>query len=216
MVMDTKGMGIEPEVEPDAHARLHLEGPLGGPGGRGRDQSPDRAHPDAGRGAAVHAVRVRLRDVEGGRSRASRPWPGCSRREVGAEFTFKMKPTGEIVDIKVPAETLKRLPRGRRPAGGPGPRSPRRRSRRPSCRRARRRSPRTPLEPGKTWTAQAGPGAPPALRRAGPGPDLHLQGPDPKSPNLVLIGIDTDGQDRADRRGRRQGRRSGSRKGKGA
>ena len=31
---------------------------------------------------------------------------------VGAEFSFKMKPTGEIEDIKIPEATLKKLREG--------------------------------------------------------------------------------------------------------
>jgi hypothetical protein len=109
---------------------------------------------------------------------------------VGAEFTFKLKPDGEITDVKLSPETLKRL-RESNPSGAPDAEfsekavkdnllvqlSP------PSL-------PEGPIEPGKSWS-------PKPTRMPLPFATLVLdktytfKGPDPNSPNLMLVGIDT-------------------------
>jgi hypothetical protein len=112
------------------------------------------------------------------------------RSLVGAEFSFKLKPNGEITDVKLSPETLKRL-RDTVPAGSPDAEisekaikdsllvqlSP------PSL-------PQGPIEPGKSWT-------PTPTRMPLPFATLVIdktftyQGPDPKSPNLLLVDIGT-------------------------
>jgi hypothetical protein len=109
---------------------------------------------------------------------------------VGAEFTFKLKPNGEIGDVKLAPETLKKL-REAATAGSPDAEfnekavkdsllvqlSP------PTL-------PDGPIEPGRSWsptpTRMPLPFATMVLEKT-----FTYQGPDPKLPNLSLVGIDT-------------------------
>ena len=60
----------------------------------------------------VHAVRVRLELPDDRSSGAIRGRGPQLKAAVGAEFSFKMKPSGEIENIKIPEATLKKLREG--------------------------------------------------------------------------------------------------------
>jgi len=103
---------------------------------------------------------------------------------VGAEFSFQMKPTGEIYDIKIAEATLKKLREGLEQGDrdtfseqalkdqvsqtSPPP------------------FPKDPVEPGKTWSAAPNrvptPTGTLVLDRS-----FTFQGPDSKNPNLMFI-----------------------------
>jgi hypothetical protein len=109
---------------------------------------------------------------------------------VGAEFSFKLKPNGEITDVKLSPETLKRL-RETAPAGSPDAEfSEKAVKENLLVQLSPPTLPDGPIEPGQTWS-------PKPTRMPLPFATLVLektftyQGPDPKSPNLMLVGIDT-------------------------
>jgi hypothetical protein len=111
------------------------------------------------------------------------------RALVGAEFTFKLKPDGEITDVKLSPETLKKL-RENTPGGAPDAEF---------SEKALKDSllvqlspptlPDGPIETGKSWS-------PAPTRMPLPFATLVLektftfQGSDPKSANLLLVGVD--------------------------
>ncbi len=112
------------------------------------------------------------------------------RSLAGAEFTFKMKPNGEITDIKLSEETLKRL-RESTPGGAPEAGVS---EKAVKDNLLVQLSPPTlpdgPIEPGKSWS-------PKATRIPLPFATLVMektftnQGPDPKSANLLLVSVET-------------------------
>jgi Family of unknown function (DUF6263) len=109
--------------------------------------------------------------------------------QVGAEFTFKMKPNGEITDIKLSDETLKRL-REAAPPGAPEGEVSENAIKDTLLQSSPPSFPDGPIEPGKSWS-------PKPTRLPLPTANLVMektftyQGPDPKSPNLMLVNIDT-------------------------
>ena len=111
------------------------------------------------------------------------------KKQVGVEFTFKMKPNGEIIDVKLPEETLKRL-RDSAPAGGPEGEVSEQAIKETLLQESPPSFPEGPLEPGKSWS-------PRPVRVPLPFGALVLdrtftyQGPDPRSPNHRLIDIQT-------------------------
>jgi hypothetical protein len=122
------------------------------------------------------------------------------RAQVGAEFTFKMKPTGEIADIRLSEQTLKAL-REALPQGGPEAEVSEQAIKETLLQSSPPSFPEGPLEPGKGWSSK------PARMPLGFATlvmdrTFTYQGPDPRNPNLQLVGIDTtakiepmDGQD---------------------
>jgi hypothetical protein len=111
------------------------------------------------------------------------------RAEVGAEFTFRMKPTGEITDIKLSEQTLKGL-RAALPQGGPEAEVSEQAIKETLLQSSPPSFPEGPLEPGKGWSAK------PARMPLGFATlvmdrTFTYQGPDPKNPNLQLVGIDS-------------------------
>jgi hypothetical protein len=109
------------------------------------------------------------------------------KAQVGAEFTFKMKPTGEIADIQLSESTLKGL---REPSpSGPEPEVAEKALKESLLQSSPPSFPDTPLEVGKTWTSKPArvplPFATLVMERT-----FSFQGPDPKSPNLQLVGIE--------------------------
>jgi hypothetical protein len=108
---------------------------------------------------------------------------------AGAEFSFVMKPTGEIAEIKFPEQTLKRLREGV-PAemAGQGMFSEQGlkdmllQSSLPPF-------PAESLEPGKTWSGKASKLTTP-LGTLMIDKVFTLQGPDPKTPKLLLVGME--------------------------
>ncbi len=110
------------------------------------------------------------------------------RAQVGAEFTFKMKANGEITDIKLAEETLKQL-RAAAPPGGPeGEISEQAIKETLLLQSSPPSFPEGPIEPGKSWS-------PKPTRLPVPAASLIMEktftyrGPDPKSPNLLLVDI---------------------------
>jgi hypothetical protein len=112
------------------------------------------------------------------------------KAEVGAEFTFKMKPSGEITDIKVPEETLKRL-REAAPAGGPGADLSEQSLKETLLQASPPSFPQDALEAGKTWTTKPARVPLPPFAMLVVDRTFTFQGPDAKSPNLLLVGIDS-------------------------
>jgi hypothetical protein len=110
---------------------------------------------------------------------------------IGAEFVFKMRPNGEIADIQISEATLKKLRDALPPgeAGGQtafseqGLKDMLMQSSPPPF-------PETPLDPGKSWSSK------PAKRSVPQGSLVidkvfTFQGPDPKDPKLMLIGMES-------------------------
>jgi hypothetical protein len=110
---------------------------------------------------------------------------------IGAEFQFKMRPSGEIADIQIGQATLKKL-RDALPQGEQGEaaafseqglKDMLMQSSPPPF-------PQTPVEPGKTWSSKP-------AKLTLPQGSLVLdkvftfQGPDPKDPKLLLIGMES-------------------------
>jgi hypothetical protein len=109
--------------------------------------------------------------------------------QVGAEFTFKMKPTGEIADIQLSEATLKALREQPSPSGGPEPEAAEKALKETLLQSSPPSFPDSSLEPGKTWTSKPArvplPFATLIMERT-----FTYQGPDQKSPNLQLVGIE--------------------------
>jgi hypothetical protein len=108
---------------------------------------------------------------------------------IGAEFSFKMKPSGEIADIRIPEATLKKL-KDALPAEevGQGEFSEQAlkdvliQSSPPPF-------PEVAVEPGKTWSSKP---AKLTLPQGSMVTDkvFTFQGPDPNDPKLMLIGME--------------------------
>jgi hypothetical protein len=108
---------------------------------------------------------------------------------AGAELTFKLRPTGEVDDLKVPEQTMKKLRDGLpkdAPGGEPvseeGLKAMLMSSKFPSF-------PPTSLEPGMTWTAKTSKISLP-IGSLTIDQVFTFQGPDSKAPRLLLVGID--------------------------
>jgi hypothetical protein len=109
---------------------------------------------------------------------------------VGAEFTFKLKPNGEISDVKLAPETLKKL-RESATAGSPDAEFNEKAVKDSLLVQL---SPPTlsdgPIQPGQSWspkpTRMPLPFATMVVEKT-----FTYQGADPKAPNLMLVGIDT-------------------------
>jgi hypothetical protein len=108
---------------------------------------------------------------------------------AGAEFTFRIKPNGEIADIKFSEQTLKAL-RNAAPPGAPEGEITEKALGDMLMQSSPPAFPDGPLEPGKTWTSK------PVKVPIGVGTIVlervfTFQGPDPKSPRLLLVGMET-------------------------
>lgn len=112
------------------------------------------------------------------------------RAQVGAEFTFKMKPNGEITDIKLTEETLKRLREAAPPGAPEGEISEKAVKENLLLQSSPPSFPEGPIEQGKSWS-------PKPARVPLPFATLIMdktftyQGPDAKSPNLLIVAIET-------------------------
>jgi hypothetical protein len=109
--------------------------------------------------------------------------------QVGGEFNFKIKPNGEITDIKVSEETIKHL-RESAPAGSPEAEVSEKAVKDSLLQSGPPAFPDGPLEPGKAWSSK--PARFPLqfafliLEKT-----FTYQGPDPKSAKLHLVDIQT-------------------------
>ena len=107
---------------------------------------------------------------------------------VGAEIGFKIKPTGEIEEVKLPEATLKRLREGL-PRGTPESEVSEKSMKEMLLQSSPPSFPEGELEPGKTWSSK--PARMPigfatlVLDKA-----FTFQGPDPKSPDRLLVGME--------------------------
>jgi hypothetical protein len=108
---------------------------------------------------------------------------------VGLEFSFSMRPTGEVGDIKFPEQTLKAV-REAAPREGPDAEDPEKALKAMLIQSSPPPFPEGELEPSKTWKSKQEriptPVAIMVMERT-----FTFQGPDPKTPDLLLVGIDT-------------------------
>jgi hypothetical protein len=110
---------------------------------------------------------------------------------AGVELNFRLRPNGEIDDLKVPEKTLKSLRDGApREAAGQGTISEQAlkdlllQSSPPAF-------PPESLEPGKSWAAKPSKIPIPGLGTLLLDKVFTFQGPDPKSPKLVVVAIES-------------------------
>jgi hypothetical protein len=109
---------------------------------------------------------------------------------AGAEFTFKLRPTGEVEDLKVPEQTLKTLRDGiSQEAAGQSMVSEK------DLKAMLLQSspppfPSDSLEPGKTWKGKPSKISIPQLGSLAVDQVYTFQGPDAKNPKLMLVGMD--------------------------
>jgi hypothetical protein len=114
---------------------------------------------------------------------------------AGVEFTFKMKPTGEIIDIVITAQTVKRLRDAVKPPDGAGAGA----GESPLSEQAIKDMlmqlspppfPAGALEPGKTWSSKPSK-IPTPVGNMVMDKIFTFQGADAKNPNLLVIGMET-------------------------
>ncbi len=109
-----------------------------------------------------------------------------SKAALGGEFSFKMKPSGEIESIKFPDATLKKLREGLSQEGGEREEFSEERLKDSVTQQSPPAFPGGPLEPGKSWASKPTrivlPLGTIVLERS-----YTFQGPDPKDPNLMQI-----------------------------
>jgi hypothetical protein len=112
------------------------------------------------------------------------------RALVGPEFTFTLRPTGAVDDLKIPAQMLKNLKDATPPeAGGQGMVSEQNlkdlllQSSPPTF-------PANSLEPGQVWSGKPSKMPIPGLGSVNIDLVFTFQGPDPKTPTLLLVGTE--------------------------
>jgi hypothetical protein len=105
---------------------------------------------------------------------------------LGAEFSFKMKPSGEIESIKIPEATLKKLRDGLAQGADEQEGFSEQALKDTVTQQSPPAFPEGPIEPGKTWTSKPTrmnlPLGTLVLDRS-----FTFQGADPKNPNLMQI-----------------------------
>ncbi len=109
------------------------------------------------------------------------------KSQVGAEFTFKIKPNGEIIDIKLSEETLKRLRETAAP--GAGEEVSEKAVKDSLIQASPPAFPEAAIEAGKSWSAKPSQ-VPLAFTNLVIDKTFTYQGPDARSPGLQLIGIE--------------------------
>jgi hypothetical protein len=114
---------------------------------------------------------------------------------AGAEFAFKLKPNGEIVDIAISPQTIKRLRDAEKPPEGAGAQAAESAVSEQGLKDmlAQLSPPPFPvgvLEPGKTWSSKPAK-IPTPLGNVVMDKVFTFQGADPKTTNLLLIGMET-------------------------
>jgi hypothetical protein len=114
---------------------------------------------------------------------------------AGVEFTFKMKPSGEIVDIVIPPQTIKKLRDAEKPPEGAGPEAAENTVSEKGLKDMLASAspppfPVGPVEAGKTWSSKPSKLLTP-IGNVVTDKLFTFQGTDPKNPNLFLIGMET-------------------------
>jgi hypothetical protein len=109
---------------------------------------------------------------------------------IGAEFSFKMKPSGEIEDIKIPEPTLKKLRDALPQEAAAQAALSEQVLKEMLMQSSAPPFPRTPLEVGKNWTSKPSKLTIPSLGTLVTEKVFTFQGPDPKNPKLMLIGME--------------------------
>jgi Family of unknown function (DUF6263) len=110
------------------------------------------------------------------------------KASVGAEFSFDMKPSGQVENIKIPEQTLKAMRDALPPEAAKEGQFSEEILKNMVMQSSPPPFPEGPVEPGKSWSS------PPARL---PTPqwtlitdkDFTYQGPDPKSPKLAIIAV---------------------------
>lgn len=189
MTMDTKGMGIARKSSRSDSLEFSWTVLSAGAGGEAEIRHK------------IERIRMRAEEppyvpFEFDSASTKEPQPGFEamakqlKAEVGGEFIFKMKPTGEIADIKVPEETLKKL-REAAPAGLPGPDISEKSLKETLLQSSPPSFPDNALAPGQSWKSRPAREPLPPFAMLLVDRTFTYQGPDPKSPNLLLVGIET-------------------------
>jgi hypothetical protein len=111
------------------------------------------------------------------------------RAMAGAEFRFRIKPSGAIEDIKFSEQTLKTL-REATPRGAPEGEFSEKLLKDMLTQSSPPAFPESPLEPGKTWSDKPA-RVPSPLGTLVINKTYTFQGPDSKNPRLMLIVVDT-------------------------
>ena len=108
---------------------------------------------------------------------------------VGAEFSFKMKPSGEIENIKIPEATLKKLREGSPAGEGKQEELSEQSLKEIMIQSSPDPFPQIPLEAGKSWSSKPN-RMPSRLGTLVLDRSFTFQGPDPKNPKLLLIAME--------------------------
>lgn len=189
MTMDTRGMGIERKSNRSDTLDFSWTVLSTGPGGEAEIRHK------------IERLRMRAEEppympLDFDSASTKPPQPGFEaitralKAEAGGEFTFKMKPSGEITDIKVPEETLKRL-REAAPAGGQAPEISEKSLKDSLLQSSPPSFPENPLAPGQGWKSRPAREPLPPFAILLVDRNYTYQGADPQSPNLLLVGIET-------------------------
>ena len=109
---------------------------------------------------------------------------------IGAEFSFKMKPSGEIQDIKIPEPTLKRLREGLPKDAAAGTALSDQVLKDILMQSSPPPFPQEPLEVGKTWASKPSKLTIPGLWTLVTDKVFTFQGPETKNPKLMSIGTE--------------------------
>ena len=108
---------------------------------------------------------------------------------VGGEVGFKIRPTGDIEDVKIPETTLKRLREGA-PRGTADDEVSEKAIKDMLLQSSPPSFPEGDLEPGKSWSRKPSK-MPLGFATMTMQQTLTFQGPDSKSPNLLLVGVES-------------------------
>jgi hypothetical protein len=189
MTMDTKGMGIERKSTRSDTLDFSWTVLSAAPGGEAEIRHK------------IERIRLRAEEppympLEFDSASTKDPQPGFEaitkqlKAEAGAEFIFKMKPTGEITDIKVPEETLKKL-RDSAPAGAPGGEISEKALKETLLQSSPPSFPEDVLARGQSWKGRPAREPLPPFAALLVDRTFTYQGPDPQAPNRLLVGIET-------------------------